>query len=180
MPRIVVEFPDHMPVPEAIGLIQAAVPQAIAFAVISDWIPEPPAPPAAADEAPAPLPAVDEKLEEQAREVVELIRPSADQWQRKDFLRAIWLGLDSHAMSGGDEVASPRGVSTGLSRTLRRLFLNDGSPLDRLFPRTRVYDKAGIYMGVRYTMTPLGVRVINLLVAEGSLGEPPDPSILRE
>jgi hypothetical protein len=77
-------------------------------------------------------------------------------------------GTDSLAISNGTPALSPRAVMIGIAKALRAglpwsLFLGLHSPVDLLVRRDRVYFPDGAYKGIRYTRTPLGTAVCQLV-----------------
>lgn len=119
-----------------------------------------------------PLPAEEEKPDATqlalAKQVADLLRPTANQLMRLQALRAIFGGYDTFVDEKGEANPSMRNAIGAASKSLRPLFKYDASPLERLVRRRKHYEAGTTnYLGTRYEMTALGLLVRRILMDEG-------------
>jgi hypothetical protein len=102
--------------------------------------------------------------------IVEAIKPQAHHAMRREALEAALGGYDSFLDQHGEADPSMRNALGSLSKALRPVFPHDASPLDRLVRRTKHYGPGGGgYLGTRYALRPLGLKVRDRLIADGHI-----------
>ncbi|ASJ62239.1 hypothetical protein KEM44_06345 (plasmid) [Sinorhizobium meliloti] len=117
---------------------------------------------------PAPIPPMDDGLDELAKKVVDAIRPKSTQPMRRDALRTLARGHDTFFHQRGEPDAALRNAMGAISKALRSVFGHDQAIRRLAIPRKTFWDD-GSYQGTVYEVTPLGERVFELLKAEGSI-----------
>jgi hypothetical protein len=123
-----------------------------------------------------PLPTLSRADEEQAKHIAciaMVIEPNetGDEEYRR-FLRGIYLQIDSLDMSGGEAESSVRWVSKKLTERLKKGFPHGHVTKNDLMFSRPIYFEDGSYKATKYTLTPLGKLVFEVLSAKGALNWP--------
>jgi hypothetical protein len=108
-------------------------------------------------------------LDELATKIATAIRPNARQSMRQEALRAALGGWDTFWDQEGTPDPALRNAFGAISKAMRAVFPHDASPIDRIVIRRKRFDKDGAYLGTSYHQTQLGLRVRDILKAEGSI-----------
>lgn len=117
---------------------------------------------------PLPEPSTDDKLEELAKKVVLAVRPKPTQPMRREALQKLLKGHDTFMDQGGVSDPALRNAMGAISKALRSVFGHDQAIRRLAVPRkTFMADKS--YQGTIYDVTPLGRRVRELLITDGSI-----------
>jgi hypothetical protein len=145
-------------VPEILSAIQAIVPLTEITLLEEEPLPPP------ADQA-------KKDFEELAQRVATKIRPKANQKMRSEANQFVLMGKDTFKVGLLDSFAgddpSLRNALGALSKSLRSIFQWEQSPLDKIARREKHFHKDGSYLGTRYVPTKLGIRVREILEANG-------------
>lgn len=107
--------------------------------------------------------------EQLAHAIVAAIRPKPSQHERKLTLQKL-LGNHDTFMGGGGETNPSFGAGLGaISKAMRPFFANSNRVHELAIPKPRRDRDSGRYLGQTYRITPLGQRVKDILLAEGSI-----------
>ncbi len=99
--------------------------------------------------------------------IAEAIRPTAKTPSRREALDFALRYGDTFSHSHGAADHNLRAALGALSKSLRKVFPHDASPIDRLAVREKQFFNEGPYRGTVYKRTPLGTLVLNLLQSKG-------------
>lgn len=118
---------------------------------------------------PVPHPVVDAEFEALAEQIAGAIRPTAKQPMRKEALYMALFGGETLHDQHGESDPSLRNALGALSKALRPIFKFDASPIDNIAQRKKYFGNEGHYLGTKYQPTKLGVRVRDILRAQGAI-----------
>lgn len=118
---------------------------------------------------PAVAPDTGNALDALAGKVADAIRPNARQSMRQEALRAALGGWDTFWDQKGTPDPALRNAFGAISKAMRAVFPHDASPIDRIVVRRKRFENDGTYLGTSYVQTQLGLRVRDILKAEGSI-----------
>ncbi|TMJ20177.1 MAG: hypothetical protein E6G92_10615 [Alphaproteobacteria bacterium] len=119
------------------------------------------------------LPSAEREFEDRAQAIAKWIRPRSNQPMRLETLEFVLNGGNTWFDQNGESDPALRNATGALSKALRKFAPWQESPLEILCDRQRVMVSngpfKGRYQGTRYSPTPLGRRVRDILTEWGVL-----------